>query len=345
MGIASSLLHRLGLAPRKQTKGGQRSERFRRQRAHDRARMRKHLDAAWYSEEHGLEKESAALSHYARHGRGLGFSPNPHLVGPDGKTLTRWGTEFLLRSGVPIGERGAERLAPDDERAMDPLAVRNTKQKRLAVVSAIFGGYDRLLPIEPSWREDADFYLLSDRIFPNNVHWTQLHANYHNDDPTRRARFCKLHLSTYFMDYEWVMWVDGNILICTNPLDVLNELDLANIDMATFVHPDRANLMSEAAACALMSKEDPHVLAGHLRRIEGRDGFRDSTLYETMVLFQRPSAPSVRAVNAAWWKLMMSGSRRDQLSLPIVLKDVPEVRVGALPGSIRDTPHFAKIRH
>ena len=345
MGIASSLKRRLGIGKKQSFRRRRRSEQHKRQRAADLKLMGRHLDTDWYAEQHGLDNPKAALMHFVRYGRNLGLSPNPKLVGADGVTLSHWGAEFLLRSGLKIGEKGSAKLEPGDQRADNPLTIRNTGGKKLAVVSAIFGGYDRLLPIDPSWLGDADFYLLSDRFFSNNNHWKQIHGNYHNADPTRRARFCKLHLPTYFSEYDWVMWVDGNILICSNPVEVLNGLDLANIDFATFDHPDRNSLINEAATCARMGKEDAKVLAGHLRNIQNHDGFLGSTLYETMVLVLRPSSPSVRAASAAWWRFMMSGSRRDQLSLPLVLQGASDIRVGALPGSIKDTPHFAKIRH
>ena len=87
------------------------------------------------------------------------------------------------------------------------------------------------------------------------------------------------------------------------------------------------------------------MLAQHLQSIRGHDAFRSNALFETMVIALRPRAAAVRKMCAAWWRIMMAGSRRDQLALPLAISETPDLRVGTIPGSIETTPFFARAQH
>lgn len=302
------------------------------------------LDAEWYSSTHGLAKSSDPAEHFADVGVARAYAPCPELAGDDGKTLTTLGLELLVRAGVMVGAEGLKPLQGNDN-AINAFQISNAENKKIAVVTAIFGDYDKLMPVNPDWRSETDFYLFTDRLFEPHGFWKHVHANYDHEDPRRRARFVKTHLPTYFSDYDWVIWIDGNILICEDPSLTLEKLSLTDCDFATFKHPIRDSLVTEIAACIQLKKENPLAAAKHLAQIHDHPEFHTAMLFETMVMMLRPSAKPVREMCAVWWKMMMRGSKRDQLSLPLAVSETKGLRVGLLPDAISQSPYFAKANH
>ncbi|MEM1345710.1 MAG: glycosyltransferase domain-containing protein, partial [Pseudomonadota bacterium] len=300
---------------------------------------------AWYAETHALPSKAEAARHYAKQGLVQALAPCEAMAGADGRRLAQWAAEYLVRTSAPLGAPGEKALSPEDPQALRPFAIHNPARKRLAVVSAIFGGFDRLLPVDPAWAGTADFYLVTDRRFEALHGWQPVQANYTNADPRRSARFVKLHLPTYFSAYDWVLWVDGSVLICVDPTELIARLDSEGAEFATFRHPDRQGVMAEVAACIRFKKEEPMVLVEALSRLHTHAAFRTPALYETMVMALQPKAPAVRALCAAWWRLMMRGSKRDQLSLPLAIAETPELRVGLLPDTMAYSTLFARASH
>ncbi|MEM7498889.1 MAG: glycosyltransferase domain-containing protein [Pseudomonadota bacterium] len=304
-----------------------------------------YLDAEWYAKTHALPGRAAAIKHYNKNGMAHFLAPCRKMAGSDGMTLAQWASEYLVRTGVALGAPGKSALSPEDDGAIRPFAIRNRGRKRLAVVTAIFGGFDRLLPVEAAWREHTDFFLFSDRRFEATSAWQPVHGNYFNADPRRSARFVKLHLPTYFSDYEWVIWVDGSVLFCVDPIEILARIEHDDVDFATFRHPDRQGLIAEAAACWRFKKEEPMMLIDHLHQAHRHPSFRTPELYETMVMALKPGSGDVRALCTTWWRMMMRGSKRDQLSLPLAVAETPGLRVGHLPDDMTRSTLFARSTH
>lgn len=305
------------------------------------------FDVEWYTAQHGEAAARAAYKSFMAENPIGYLAPSEKLAGADGKHLSQWGAEFLSRIGMRIGSNGSDLLEPSDPSAIHPLNIRNEKKKRVAVVSAIFGNFDRLLPVDPSWSDDADFYLFTDRHFQEIAGWTSVHANYFNVDPRRQARFVKSHLPTYFHDYDWVMWVDGNILQCTNPAFLVDLHEQGqSADFYAYRHINRSNLVAEAAACSSLGKEDVSIVLDQLWRTQNLAGFSAPTLFATMVMLMRPRSQAVKDLSKVWWRHMMHGSKRDQLALPLAVAEVEDLRwdyfKDSWPGQ---SPYFERLEH
>jgi len=305
------------------------------------------IDQKWYAERHGLAADwDEPITHFCLEGLERAYAPCPEMAGEDGLTMAHWAVEVMIRYGIKVGPRGIEDSASIDAPGLlDPLSLTNPDGKKIAVVTAIFGAYDQLMPVKADWAAKADFFLFSDQVFETGPVWQQVHSSYYHEDPTRRARFIKLHLPSFFSEYDSVIWIDGNVLICEDPERILNEIEFENSDFQTFSHPHRASLTAETGACLRYEKESPRTLVAHLHSVQDHAAFREFRLYETMVMALRPASPEVRAMCAAWWRMMSGGSRRDQLSLPLAVAETPDLRVGLIPGNIETTPYFAKIKH
>jgi hypothetical protein len=301
----------------------------------------KYLDDSWYAFTHGLANAKAARSHYETIGRPNYQAPMAGLKAPESTQLARWGTEFLLRLGEELGACGEGELNASDRVALRPSQINNRGKKRIAVVTAIFGQIDRLLPFDSDWAENADFFLFSDQKFENYLGWQPIHANYYNRDPRRRARFIKSHLPTYFSEYEWVLWLDGNILLCVDPSELPSKFGMEEFEFATFKHSTRFNIVSEAAACEVFGKDSLEDIVAHTAAISDHPAFSGQVLFETMVMMLRPGNQAVRHMCGHWWRYMVAGSKRDQLSLPLAVSDAAGLRWRYFPDqNIRTSSEF-----
>lgn len=311
----------------------------------DRRGFDRFVDAEWFMSKHGLSASADLNKHYSQISQHDFYSPHPALAFLDGVTLSQWGAEFLLRSGFEIGVTSNVPLSPNDTEVKNPFSIVNNHRKRIAVVTGIFGDFDRLLPIDPCWKDNADFYLFSDRKFANPGNWTQLHCNYDHHDPRRRARFIKTHLPTYFSSYDWVFWVDGNIMLCVDPKYMVQILEQSDSYFFSFKHPHRANVIHEAVACLKLGKDDFDVLSKHISQNISRPGMRAPLLFETGVSIMKPHDADVRKMCVLWWEAIMLGSKRDQLSLPLAVIETPNLKYSFLPDSLEKSVWFAKSGH
>ncbi len=290
------------------------------------------IDRNWYAETHGIQNASQTASHFMSVGVREKFAPNPAMAGEDSIHLAHWAIECLLRAGFQIGSVASGPLLPGSTDAIKTSDIENPGNKKIAVVTGIFGGFDRLLPINPLWSKEADFYLFSDHNYEDTSGWTQVISNYHNADPRRCARYVKMRLPVYFADkYDWVIWLDGNILLCAEPSRLIEEYDLDAFEFATFRHPERTSLISEAAACMRFGKESPMIVAKHLAKLSDHPGFADHSCFETWAVFLRPERNAVQTMCKSWWRIMQQGSRRDQLGLPIAVAETPKLDWTFLP--------------
>ena len=306
------------------------------------------IDLSWYADVHQLASTKLCRRHFSSVGCKQLLAPNAGLAAADGVHLSQWGVEFLLRRNrkLRLGLPSGAPLNPSDPDVLHPFSLSNPSNKKIAVVSAIFGGYDRLLPIDPKWAAGSDFYLFSDAHYDGLAGWKQVYSNYYHADPRRRARFIKTHLPTYFSDYEWVMWIDANILMCADPVAIFDRYRLDDVDFAAFRHGQRDNIISEAAACLRLRKDDAVSIVRHLKENSGHRAFRKDVLFETMVMFMRPSSPAVRQMCSRWWRYITRGSKRDQLSLPLAIDDVDSLQWSYFPEKqIRTTGLFFLVPH
>lgn len=208
--------------------------------------------------------------------------------------------------------------------------------RRYVVYTAVIGGYDDLKP--PAYLPpNCDFVVFCDH--PLQVAgWKVLPLNYLNRDPTRAARFLKLHPHLYFSEYDYSIWMDANIGVRG---DIGAFFDSLGNDAAVgaFVHPLRDCVYEEGAECISRRKDDVNVISRHLQSYREK-GIPDKIgLWETNFLVRRHNDPACIQLMRRWWQEIQSGSRRDQLSLPVVQREL------AATIAPLDTPGVCARRH
>jgi GT2 family glycosyltransferase len=264
------------------------------------------------------------LVHFVRYGRFEGRLPRP-LTAAAG----------VLGDWTPPVRESAQAETPSPQ--VRPIG-------RYVIYTAIVGGYDRLEPLE--FRPpDCDLVVFSDR--PMTVEgWQVRPLNYLHPDPTRSARFAKLHPHFFFPDYEYSVWIDGNIGVRGDIRPLMERLNEKSF-LGIFEHPLRNCIYAEGEECIRSKRDDPRTIKDQLASYR-LEGFPEAAgLWETNVLVRRHNKPGCIALMSAWWRELELGSARDQISLPVVARrnGATVVSLGDLGISVRDHPLLSTRPH
>ena len=215
---------------------------------------------------------------------------------------------------------------------------------RLVIFTAVTGGYDDLPP-PGFFPPNCDFVVFSDR--PIEVDgWKVLPLNYQHPDPAKSARFVKLHPHLYFPDHEVSLWIDANVRI-TGDVGVFVDALPSDRVMSTFVHPLRDCIYDEGMECLEFLKDDEAVVCQQLDAYR-EQGVPDSIgLWETNLIVRRHNDAGCIELMTAWWREIEDGSRRDQLSLPVVQRrlGIPISPLDVAGASARNHPLLTYADH
>lgn len=259
------------------------------------------------------------LLHFLRHGRRIGRQPRLRVT---------------LQMSKSAGRKRGTHARPVSQYDADSRI--STSLDRYVVYTVVVGGYDDLAP--PAYMPpNCDFVAFSD--LPLQVDgWQVLPLNYLHRDPTRASRFVKLHPHLYFPQYTHSIWMDANIGV-RGDIGAFFERLSDDACMSAFKHPLRDCVYQEGVECITRRKDNEDVIARHLQRYREREIPEGMGLWETNFLVRRHNDPSCIKLMCNWWKEIETGSRRDQLSLPIAQKAVAAMITPL------DTPGVCARRH
>ena len=208
---------------------------------------------------------------------------------------------------------------------------------RVAVVSAVFGGYD-----EPVWVQqtvDCHHVIVTDGQVnvPRQFEHVNVKSVLH---PRLSAKFPKCR-PWEFTDADLFVWLDGSIM----PQPGLVErmiADLGDGDVAFHPHPDRRTITSEAQKSAELHKYPEWMDVRGQAQAYVESGHPDGFGLWAAGLFIWRDSMRVRQLGQLWLDEILRWSHQDQLPLPVVLRRC-EVDVRPLSGGLRGNPLF-KIR-
>ncbi|MEM9054178.1 MAG: glycosyltransferase domain-containing protein, partial [Pseudomonadota bacterium] len=165
-------------------------------------------------------------------------------------------------------------------------------------------------------------------------------------DPTRTARFVKTHPYLYFADYDWAIWVDANLLLVEKPEALLPDHGSAS-KFLTWHHPLRNCVYQEGEECIKRGKDDADIISQHMEGLRSQNYPAEAGMFETSVVVSKMGYPEVETMFKQWWADIARWSRRDQLSLPVVLNGL-DLDVGYLARTgicMRTDPRFVYFGH
>lgn len=203
------------------------------------------------------------------------------------------------------------------------------------IYTAILGNYDRLYdPVITN--PDFSYICFTDNKDLISNKWNiQIIEPYVPGDSCRSARYVKINAHKFLPDYEYSMYVDGNMLIKDTP----NIQDiLGDYKFAIEPHTGRDCIYDEAMVCKCLGKDNPVIIDTQMDMYKTGGFSKHVGLYRTGLHFKQHNDPDIIKKCESWWSQIVLYSLRDQLSFPFIFYNYPIRNL-----SIKDRHRYVRI--
>tara|TARA_Y100001937_G_scaffold99065_1_gene135293 strand:- start:841 stop:1506 length:666 start_codon:yes stop_codon:yes gene_type:complete len=206
--------------------------------------------------------------------------------------------------------------------------------------TTIFGGYDDVT--KPNLPNNWDWKCFSEE---NTI---PLYT-----DNTRNAKKFKVLPHRYLKDYEYSIFIDGNMYVVGN-VDELVEKYLGDSNIAFFDH--KKNVLDPRDCIydeynAIMNlgksdpnqkyKDDPQTMYDQVKRYQDEGYPSHNGLITGMVILRRHNEKDCVRVMEDWWTEIKYGSKRDQLSFNYVAWK-NKTKFNYIEGDSRNNQYFKR---
>lgn len=220
--------------------------------------------------------------------------------------------------------------------------------KKIVVYSCIVGNYDSVKdPIY--FNDNVEYILFSDKDIKSNFWKVRKIPSkvLKLKNKTLINRYIKLHPFEFFKDYDYSIYIDGNIKTLTDISGFVNCIN-NKTGIAMFKHHSRDCIYTEEKACLLQNKGNKDKIIEQINKYKLENFPKKYGLLEgTIIVSDLKSKEAYKLLNDWWNEFYESGSLRDQLSLPYILwKNNYRVKdIGFLGNNIRACPKLLFLSH
>jgi len=223
------------------------------------------------------------------------------------------------------------------------------------IYTAIIGGYDKLL--EPDYKPTGwDFVCFTDRDLKSD-NWEIRKTLPLYEDNTRTARKHKLLPHRLFPNYEYSLWIDGNIKVRSDVNELLKYLDDCNY--ATYDHLqnplDSRDCIYQEAQVILDAgdmwtrrtpergkkcyKDNPILIKNQIDRYKKEGYPLNNGLVVQMQVLRRHNKEDVIKTMEDHWIELKRNSKREQLSFNYIAWN-NKLKFNYISGDSRDNKYF-----
>ena len=190
------------------------------------------------------------------------------------------------------------------------------------IYTAIFGGYDQLP--DPTFKPEGwDFICFTDSNIQSDV-WEIKKVPAIYEDSTRNARKYKTLPHRWFPNYDYSLWVDGNIVVQSDVNELITNY-LTDVNLAVHDHNQNAldprNCVYKEAEVIFYFgkingnyKDDPKIIHKQIQGYADEGYPQENSLAVTMKLLRRHNEKDCIKAMERWWEEIKYNSKRDQLS-------------------------------
>jgi hypothetical protein len=185
---------------------------------------------------------------------------------------------------------------------------------RLAVITSTIGERSALLTPKHYGPGDGIRYLaFSDRAIRSDC-WEVIRVDRKFCDPCRDAKRFKTLAHEHVADVDGSIWIDRAARLVVDPRELFESFD----EDVLFVKHFRRCIFAEAKACMKKGKDVPEMIRPMMRRFHFEGWPIGRGLFYATFFARRHNKANERFSNL-WNNYIETGSRRDQLSLPVAL--------------------------
>ena len=223
---------------------------------------------------------------------------------------------------------------------------RDTKY-RIAVYTSIFGNYDSLK--EPLFiNENCDYFAITDMEIPDGSVWKKLDITdkfFSSLDNYHKSKYCKLHPHILFPEYDYSIWVDGNVQIVADMCPLIDRMEKSVI--ATFKNPVHDCIYTESKYLIYYDAVTIEAIEKQINHYR-KEGFPcHFGMREFSIIIRKNHDLELNKLMDAWWEEVNTFTMRDQISFPYLLwkNNLTIDYIHLLGGNKRDNPRFIYVPH
>ncbi|MDY0402704.1 glycosyltransferase domain-containing protein [Sulfurovum sp.] len=190
-------------------------------------------------------------------------------------------------------------------------------KNKLVVYTALLGNYDDLIDPKEKF-EECDFICFTDQEHLQSDIWEIRIIEECDLSPNMMNRKYKILPHLFLGEYESSLYVDANIAILGNPLELVNKY-LTKYDMAVPKHFARACVYAEAKECVILGKTKYQETKNQMNIYENEGFPVNFGLGENNIIFRKHKNEKIVKLMNDWWNELNTQTKRDQLSLAYVL--------------------------
>ena len=194
--------------------------------------------------------------------------------------------------------------------------------ERKIIYSALVGSYDEIPKINVV-SNNWEYILFTDFITKKEKvnGWKILPLQHKIEgDNTKTSRWHKLNSHLLFENCLCTIYIDTNIIINSHFIyERANELLTKKTFISATAHPFRQCIYKEAIKCLEEGKDNKTTIIKNVIFLKNENYPENNGLFETGFIFRNHKSSVLKRFNEQWWKILISLSRRDQLSFNYIL--------------------------
>ena len=195
---------------------------------------------------------------------------------------------------------------------------------KIVVYTSIFGGYDKLH--ENQYKMDGvDYLCFTDSDIKSDT-WDIIKSIPIYNDPNRNAKKYKVLPHRYLSEYDYSIWIDGNILIVDDIRELVKihkyqvfDHNQTIIDARNCIYEEYDVIMKLGQKNGGNYKDSPEIMYNQIKRYLNEGYPKNNGLATNPIILRNHNDSEVIKLMEDWWIEIKYGSRRDQLSFDYVV--------------------------
>ena len=197
---------------------------------------------------------------------------------------------------------------------------------RIVVYTSIFGGYDELHENQFQM-EGVDYICFTDRDIESKT-WKIVKSTPIYNDPNRNAKKYKILPHRYLKDYDWSVWVDGNIKVISDirglcagdpykvydHMQVFDKRDCIYDEAQAILNFGKINSEKTPERGIKNWKDNPKLIVDQMNRYISEGYPKQNGLATNPIIIRNHHDFNVIKNMEDWWNEIKYNSKRDQLS-------------------------------
>lgn len=190
--------------------------------------------------------------------------------------------------------------------------------KKIVVYTVVFGNYDKIQ--EPYFKSKyIDYYAITDQPLSEMSIWKKIDIHKFSDITNLslkdKSRYFKIHPEYIFPEYDFSIYLDGNVQLAENPFKIINKMVSEKKLIALHNHSLRDCVYNEGRIIIAFGVGKIKDVKKQLKKYK-KEGFpKHFGLFDNCIIVRMHNEDDCKKVMNVWWnEYMMCPCKRDQLT-------------------------------